>query len=412
MIAGRPHSKLWTPFHHLLLRTTSSRHLHLQTDDNTPRSPQPPRHRPSFITSATAWTKLTDAGLKKIPSPGDTLHPDLGPLLKPLLIPRVVNTEGSRKALAHFTDFFGDMDWTLHYDNFSQPTVLSKDPVPFSNFWATLDPPWKKKDNQAGEIARLVLVAHYDSKIEPAGFIGATDSAAPCAMIMHVAKAIDKAMRRKWAKMEKDGDEFAMADENGFMVLLLDGEEAFKWWTAEDSIYGARHLADKWESTMHPAHSTYKNHLSSINLFVLLDLLGAPMPRIPSYFKTTHWAYQHMADIEIRLRALDLLESGKDHALFLPDRDKTVFPDGLQIEDDHIPFLRRGVDILHIIASPFPPVWHTMQDDGAHLDKAVVNDWAVIVSAFVVEWYGLEPFLKDNGDGMSTVAERGNKTEL
>ncbi|KAK6538575.1 hypothetical protein TWF694_010154 [Orbilia ellipsospora] len=366
----------------------------------------------SFVTSQSSWSKLSDSGLKKLPSPGDTLNPDVGKLLKPLLIPRVVNTEGSRKALQHFTNFFADLKWSLNYDNFSQPTVLSSDPVPFANFWATLDPPWKAKENREGEIGRLVLVAHYDSKIEPAGFIGATDSAAPCAMIMHIAKAIDKAMRRKWEKMEKDGDEFEMADEQGLMVLLLDGEEAFKFWTHEDSVYGARHLAEKWDTTMNAAQSTFKTQLSSINLFVLLDLLGAPMPRVPSYFKTTHWAYQHMADLEIRLRALGLLESGKDHALFLPDRDKTVFMEGLMIEDDHIPFLRRGVDILHLIASPFPHVWHTMDDDAQHLDKQVVNDWAVIVSAFVAEWYGLEPFLADNGDGMSTISKRGNKTEL
>ncbi|KAK6347369.1 hypothetical protein TWF696_007435 [Orbilia brochopaga] len=366
----------------------------------------------SFITSVSSWNRLSDGALKKLPSPGDTLHPDKGKLLKPLLIPRVVNTEGSRKALRHFTTFFSDLNWSLNYDNFSQPTVISKDPVPFANFWATLDPPWKTQERHQGEIGRLVLVAHYDSKIEPAGFIGATDSAAPCAMIMHIAKAIDGAMRRKWAKMEKDADEFEMADEQGLMVLLLDGEEAFKWWSSEDSIYGARHLAEKWESTMNAAHSTYKNHLSSINLFVLLDLLGAPMPRVPSYFKVTHWAYQHLADLEIRLRGLGLLESGKDHALFLPDRDKTVFPEGLSIEDDHIPFLKKGVDILHLIASPFPSVWHTMNDDGAHLDKQVVNDWAVIVSAFVAEWYGLEPYLTANGDGMSTISKRLNKTEL
>jgi len=34
--------------------------------------------------------------------------------------------------------------------------------------------------------------------------------------------------------------------------LFLDGEEAFKEWTATDSIYGARHLAEKWKATPHP----------------------------------------------------------------------------------------------------------------------------------------------------------------
>jgi glutaminyl-peptide cyclotransferase len=31
------------------------------------------------------------------------------------------------------------------------------------------------------------------------------------------------------------------------------------------------------------------------------------------------------------------------------------------VEDDHVPFLRMGVDVLHIIANPFPRVWHTLK---------------------------------------------------
>jgi glutaminyl-peptide cyclotransferase len=29
--------------------------------------------------------------------------------------------------------------------------------------------------------------------------------------------------------------------------IFFDGEEAFKQWSATDSIYGARHLAQKWD---------------------------------------------------------------------------------------------------------------------------------------------------------------------
>jgi hypothetical protein len=28
--------------------------------------------------------------------------------------------------------------------------------------------------------------------------------------------------------------------------------------------------------------------------------------------------------------------------------------------DDHLPFLHRGVSVLHVIAEPFPRVWHTL----------------------------------------------------
>lgn len=31
------------------------------------------------------------------------------------------------------------------------------------------------------------------------------------------------------------------------------------------------------------------------------------------------------------------------------------------IGDDHVPFLQRGVSILHVIAEPFPSVWHSLK---------------------------------------------------
>ena len=34
--------------------------------------------------------------------------------------------------------------------------------------------------------------------------------------------------------------------------IFFDGEEAFVNWSAQDSIYGARHLAKKWSSTPFP----------------------------------------------------------------------------------------------------------------------------------------------------------------
>lgn len=173
-------------------------------------------------------------------------------------------------------------------------------------------------------------------------------------------------------------------------------------------------MAETWEDTLHSAGSTFKNHLSSISLFVLLDLLGAPFPQVPSFFRTTHWAYQAMASIEMRLRSLGLLSTANNRRPFLPDAEKTHFPEGFIVSDDHLPFMMRGVDILHLIAMPFPHVWHTMDDDGDHLDKDTVNDWAIIVEAFVAEWYGLESYLSENGDGLNTISrmKRSNKTEL
>ena len=36
----------------------------------------------------------------------------------------------------------------------------------------------------------------------------------------------------------------------------------------------------------------------------------------------------------------------------------------LGIEDDHIPFLKKDVPILHLIPVPFPQEWHTLADNG------------------------------------------------
>lgn len=41
-----------------------------------------------------------------------------------------------------------------------------------------------------------------------------------------------------------------LKDKNlGLMLVFFDGEEAFEQWSDNDSLYGSRHLAKKWEQT-------------------------------------------------------------------------------------------------------------------------------------------------------------------
>ena len=278
---------------------------------------------------------------------------------------------------------------------------------------ATRDPPWASP----GEVGYLTLVAHYDSKIEPKGFIGATDSAAPCAMLMHAARSLEPALARKWSSMSQagvkmdsyDGD---LEEHKGVQIMFLDGEEAFEQWSAEDSIYGAKSLAAEMEATIHPALSTYHNALSSISLFLLLDLLGTSAPTVPSYFKVTHWAYQHAKVLADRLHAMSKAESS-DVSKWFPDYEKNDDEwMGGYIGDDHEPFMARGVDVLHIIPYPFPPgIWHTVNDDGEHLDLPTCKDWAVLVTAFAAEWMDLDGFFDARANvkrGKTTTS----KTEL
>ncbi|KAH0561924.1 hypothetical protein GP486_003369 [Trichoglossum hirsutum] len=362
-----------------------------------------------------AYTTVTDATLKGLPRPGTDFDIKTGPLLAPILIPRVPGTPNSTAVLNHFVNFFKANlpEWQLTFQNSTSTTPANGGKeVPFVNLIATRDPPWA----QSGEVGRLTLVAHYDSKLYPTGFIGATDSAAPCAMLMHIARSVDEALTKKWSAMEAEGvDEFdGLEEHTGLQIIFLDGEEAFISWTATDSLYGARSLAAEWEHTHHSALSTYRTPLSSISLFVLLDLLGEKNPTVPSYFRTTHWAYRHLSALEARLRSLSLFLSSPNHPskrqrtgdsdqvkpsgeepLFLKDGEKASkggFFGGM-ILDDHVPFLTRGVEVLHLIPSPFPRVWHEMDDDGEHLDIDTVEDWAMLVMAFVAEWMELEGFM-------------------
>ncbi|KAK7757962.1 hypothetical protein SLS62_000340 [Diatrype stigma] len=383
-----------------------------------------------------AYEELSDAALRSIPGGGfSDFDAATGALLAPLLIPRVPGTAGSAAAQRHIAGFFARElpAWTLLWHNSTSKTPATGDvDVPFASMIFRRDPPWTtaKGGSGSGDVARLTLAAHYDSLHQPAGFIGATDSAAPCAMLMHVARTIDEALTRKWDDLEASGMA-GLDEERGVQILFLDGEEAWATWSATDSLYGARALAEAWEAEAHPARSAYRNPLDAIELFVLLDLLGAADPSVPSYFGATHWAYQGLARVEARLRAAGQLASAPSlgpqgqERRWLGDADK--LPSQLAgrgyIQDDHVPFMARGVPVLHVIPSPFPAVWHRMEDDGAHLDPAAVADWAKIVAAFVAEWMELDGFIEhtavavakrrgEDGDAASAGTRGRDKSEL
>ncbi|CAI7586123.1 unnamed protein product [Penicillium viridicatum] len=316
-----------------------------------------------------AYEEISDKTLAGLPRPNNDFDIHNGALLSPILRTRVPGTPGSTAVLNHFADFFRTTlpRWTIEVQNSTAKTPLSKGKeVPFRNFIATRDPPWAS----VGDIGRLTLVAHYDSKIEPEGFIGGIDSAAPCAMIMHAMRSIDAALEKKWSALEEQGLHTYLEEERGLQVIFLDGEEAFKEWTETDSLYGARALATHWDDQVYPAMSEFKGPLSSISL------LGA---------------------LEKRFKSLKQFKSASANPWFV-DTEKdghNLSPMG-GIQDDHLPFLAKGVEILHLIDfapfKGFPPVWHTIDDDGEHLDLDTVEDWSMLVTAFVAEWMELEGY--------------------
>jgi glutaminyl-peptide cyclotransferase len=187
-----------------------------------------------------AYKPLVDSFLRTVPSGGSDLDIDNGTLLAPILIPRVPGTPGQIKVQQHFVNFFKKElpKWSIQWHNSTATTpATGNKQVPFQNLIIRREPPWVKP----GQANYLTLVAHYDSKIHPDGFIGATDSAVPCAILMHVARTIDKYMTQMHDEMAALGEGGTVEMDMGVQILLLDGEEAFVSWTATDSLYGARY---------------------------------------------------------------------------------------------------------------------------------------------------------------------------
>lgn len=314
--------------------------------------------------------------------------------LAKILIPRAPESSNHTLVREFITTTLKDLNWDVELDSFTDDTPYGK--KSFHNIIAT-------KDSDAPR--RVVLAAHYDSKFfesYPANqFVGATDSAMPCALLLDVANALNPHLdaRKTLSNSGLDLEEEEAA-ETTLQLIFFDGEEAFKEWTNTDSIYGARHLAEKWESEFveTPRFARSTTHLESINHLILLDLLGAPNPKIRSYFLSTAWMFDALIDIEHRLAELNVART--ENSFF--DVRNGPQHNSFGIGDDHVPFISRGVSILHIITSPFPSVWHTLGDDASALDMPTMKKWNLIFRVFMAEYLLLQidgnDHKRDNGD--------------
>lgn len=209
-------------------------------------------------------------------------------------------------------------------------------------------------------------------------------------MMLDLAEALDPLLNKRRERLENDLEEDEDVGDVTLQLVFFDGEEAFHDWTETDSIYGARyfvshviislidqvkfrHLAEKWATTYVQPHTKRRlmdfgtTELSTIEHLILLDLLGASRPSIRSYYLDTAWLFDAMASAESRLGDSGAFAYGKEDGM-APGKWTSFFRTRRGSEsnfgyvgDDHLPFLRRGVSVLHIIAEPFPHVWHTLK---------------------------------------------------
>lgn len=134
-----------------------------------------------------------------------------------------------------------------------------------------------------------------------------------------------------------------------------------------------------------------KTYFLKQDMLVLLDLLGAPDPNFFSFFEETQDWYVHLHNVERRLAELGHMEryTSSSVATRTPNTYFQLRSINSYIEDDHIPFLERGVPIIHLIPSPFPSVWHKISDDRKAIDMFTVENLNKILRVFVIEYLHL-----------------------
>jgi len=295
--------------------------------------------------------------------------------LKHILRVRVPGTLGHNHVRNFIKNMLEKFGWTVELDEFSAQTPVGV--RKFTNVIGTLHP---KADRV------LAIAAHYDSKDpksmdlkEGEFFLGATDSAVPCAMMLDFAKQLSD----RWKDKGKDSSGVKVTP----MLIFLDGEESFKTWTDTDSLYGSRHLAKEFATRPHHNKILAAKDvtvLDSLEAFVLLDLIGtkSPPPQFFDLYSSTSKLYSQIQNVENKLK--DTLTGKK--TTYFPGK-----PNGqLEVEDDHKPFLMRGVPILHLIPIPFPESWHKVGDNEDSLDEDTIIDLLRIFRQFLKEYFDLQ----------------------
>ncbi|XP_037722439.1 glutaminyl-peptide cyclotransferase [Drosophila subpulchrella] len=259
-------------------------------------------------------------------------------------VKRVVDTPGHSAVRKFIIEYLKKLNWKVELDSFTEKVPLLGS-LTFHNIMARQNPTAKRY---------LMLGCHYDSKyFKEFDFVAATDSAVPCALMLNLAKVLKDQLHRS---------------EISLMLVFFDGEEAFEDWSDKDSLYGSRHLAELWEK---------RGFLNSIDLFMLLDLIGAKDVVFKNNIQNTSTWFQRFVQLEKKLIKTGILRTEGPIFKFESSNDN---------EDDHLPFVRRHVPVIHLISSKYPAVWHLAEDVEQNVDYNTTEQVGLVLRMFVMEY--------------------------
>jgi len=196
-------------------------------------------------------------------------------------------------------------------------------PVPMENIIAKF----------AGKSGRAIAISgHFDTK-RMSNFVGANDGGSSTGVLLELAAALQGRPRV-----------------DDVYLVFFDGEEALHEWSDTDSLYGSRHLAEKW---------TADGTIRTLKALINVDMTGD---------KNLRLIWDTNSAASVRKLVWDVADSLGYSAAF-PRQ-------GSAIEDDHMPFLNAGVRAVDLIDFDSQNTfWHTPQDT---LDKLDPHSFDVI----------------------------------
>lgn len=199
-------------------------------------------------------------------------------------------------------------------------------PVPMKNILAHFK----------GTSGKVIAVSgHFDTKYYPGRrFVGASDGASSTGLLLELTRV---------AASRPHTDDL--------YIVFFDGEEAFGDWTATDSLYGSRHLAEKWKAD---------GTLAKLKGLINVDMIGD---------SDLNLRQETNGDPKLRALVWNTAAEMGFQANFLPRAT-------LATDDDHMPFVRMGAPAIDIIDFDYPP-WHTDDDT---LDKVSARSLEIVGS--------------------------------
>lgn len=181
----------------------------------------------------------------------------------------------------------------------------------------------------------IVVASHYDTNypLKNTSYVGANDGASSSGLLLELANQLRGRTR--------DGYSVWLVWDDAEEAMKPDGSagQPFEMPFEDDSLYGITHVAERWQAD---------GTLKKIKAFLLTDMIGDSDLNIDHDTASTPWLENVVYEAATRL--------GYQSHFF----SRTV-----GMEDDHIPFIKRGVpgaDLIDFDYGYNNVFWHTPQD--------------------------------------------------